>query len=471
LKQKILVIATTLFFLFCLVAAAAGQTTPIQPSGPGQPNIPVLPGTPDLTGTGGPIRLPSGQRFEIKPYIFATEQYTSNVYLTKDNQRSDWITTLGPGLRMALNDPSFGVDFTGNFGYNWYANKTKDDYWSVDGTLGLRYNPTPQITFRVREYILRSENSVAPNYAQGGQPAQPGNLAGTNQGNSPYLQNVVEPSVDWQFSRQGSLGMLYRNNILINDNSSLYQNSLGNTVSPYVNYWFDPHNNIALDYSFSAGSYSGGPNGVHSPDFTSQNPHGRYTYRFDAGMAVFADYAYVYQNNNSPGINYNVNSPSLGIVYNFNPTLTATVQAGWFWMDPEQGTGQDGLVSNLSLTQKDRQTTYTLAFVSGYQQNLFSFDTQGFYKYYQGSALISYSVTQRFNVGFVGTAGRNEYAFTDRKDWIYTVDATASYQLLKWLTISGRAGWQEDDSTPNATNSYDEWHVFLTLSASFDNLL
>ena len=170
-----------------------------------------------------------------------------------------------------------------------------------------------------------------------------------------------------------------------------------NTVRPYISYWFDQRNNLALDYSFTDGTYSGGPGGLHSPDFTTQNPHGRYTYRFDAQMAVFADYAYLNQINDSPGINYYVNSPSLGIVYNLNPTLTATVQAGWFWMDPERDKAQDGLVSNVSITQRDGQTTYTLAFNSGYQQNLFSFDTQGFYKYYGGSAVISHSVTQRFN--------------------------------------------------------------------------
>ena len=109
-----------------------------------------------MTGASAPLSLPAGQRYEIKPYIFVTEQYTSNVYLTKDNKKSDWITTTGPGIRLAVNDPSFGADLTGNFGYNWYANQTKEDYWSIDGTLGLRYNPTPQLTFRVRDYILRS---------------------------------------------------------------------------------------------------------------------------------------------------------------------------------------------------------------------------------------------------------------------------------------------------------------------------
>ena len=154
--------------------------TPDQPGGPGQPNIPVQPGTPDLAGTSAPLRLPEGQRYEIRPYIFATEQYTSNVYLTNTNQKSDWITTLGPGIRLAVNDPSFGADLTGNFGYNWYANQTKEDYWSIDGTLGLRYNPTPQLTFRIREYILRSENTVEP-ILRAGRAAGPAGGHGRNQ--------------------------------------------------------------------------------------------------------------------------------------------------------------------------------------------------------------------------------------------------------------------------------------------------
>ena len=284
----------------------------------------------------------------------------------RTNKKSDWITTTGPGIRLAVNDPSFGADLTGNFGYNWYANQTKEDYWSIDGTLGLRYNPTPQLTFRVREYILRSENSVEPNYAQGGQPAQPGNIVGTNRGNTPYLRNVVEPSVDWQFSRQGNVGILYRNNILRNDDNIAYEDSTENYVRPSFSYWIDQRNNIALDYGFTSGTYSREV-GLQTPDFTSQNPHGRYTYRFDAQMSVFADYIFIYQDNDDPGIDYTVNNPSVGIIYNFNPTLTGVAQVGYFWQNPERGDDFTGVTSNLSITQRDRQTTYTLAFNSGYR--------------------------------------------------------------------------------------------------------
>jgi hypothetical protein len=470
LNRKGLVPALILAFLIGMAAHAAGQVVPAQPGQSEEQNIPVMPGAPDLTGTGGAITLPAGQRFAVQPYLYAREQYTSNVYLTKDNKKDDWITTLGPGIRLSVNDPSFGADLAGNFGYNWYANNTKDDYWSIDGTLGLRYNPTPQLTFRVREYILRSENTSENYYPQGGQPAPPGVSVGTNQGNSPYLRNIVEPSVNWQFSRQGSVGILYRNNILRNEDSTFYEDSTENYVRPSFSYWLDQRNNIALDYGFTMGSYSGGPGPTNTPDFVSHNPHGRYTYRFDAQMSAFLDYAYAYQDNDDPGISYNVNNPSVGITYAFNPNLVGLAQVGYYLMQPDRGDDVDGISGNLSITQRDRQTTYTLALFSGYEQNQFSFENLGFNKYYGGSAAIEHSLTQRFNIGFIGSARYTDYAFVDRNDWIYTADATASYQIFKWLTLSGIVGYQQDDSS-NDVNSYDEWHAFLTLRASFDNLL
>ena len=455
MKRKGFITAAILMFLFGLAIHASGQTDATGEAG--------------TSGTSSSTSLPGAQRYEIKPYIFVSEQYTSNVYLTKDNKKEDWISTIGPGIRLAVNDPSFSADLTGHLGYNWYANKTKDDYWSVDGTLGLRYNPTPQLTFKVREYILRSENAAEQNYPQGQQPAQPGVIVGTNRSNSPYLRNVVEPSVDWQFSRQGNVGILYRNNILRNDDNTANEDSTEHYVRPSLSYSIDQRNNIALDYGLTFGRYSRDV-GAHTPDFVSQSPHGRYTYRFDAQMSVFADYIYTTQDNDDPGIDYTINNPSVGITYAFNPTLIGTAQVGYFWQKPDRGDGMDGLSSNLSITQRERQTTYTLALNSGYQQNQFGFDNQGFSRYYGGSAVIQHQLTQRFTVGLTGTAQHVDYSLTDRKDWIYTADATASYQILKWLTLGGRVGYQQDDSTLDV-NSYDEWHAFITLSVAFDNLL
>jgi hypothetical protein len=423
-----------------------------------------VPGIPGQT-LGTAVYEPT--RFMITPFVEVTELYTSNVYLTKDNRKDDWITTVAPGFRMSANQASYGVNFTGTAGYNWYANNTKDDYWSLDGNLGFRYNPTPQLTFRLSEYILRSQNSSEPFYPTGQQPAQPGNVAGANRGNTPYLRNVVEPSVDWQFSRQGNIGILYRNNILRNDDNIANEDSTENTVLPQFNYWINQRNNIALDYGFTQGSYSRGGGVPATPDFTSHSPHGRYTYRFDAQMSVFADYVYTNQDNDDPGIDYYVNNPSVGITYAFNPTLVGTAQLGYYWMNPESGDDATGVSSLLSITQRDRQTTYTLAFSSGYEQTQFSFENLGFNKYYGGSAIIAHAFTQRFNAILTGSARYEEYYFTDRNDWRYTADATANYQILKWLMISGTVGYQMVDSSQEVS-SYDEWHASITLRMSYD---
>ncbi len=438
-----------LFILLGLATNAAGQAG--------------VPGTAPSLGMSGPP-------YEVRPYIFVKEQYTSNVYMTNTNQMSDWITTIGPGIRLAVNNPSFGADLEGNFGYNWYANQTKEDYWSIDGNLGLRYNPTPQLTFRVSEYILRSENTVEPYYPLGGQPAQPGVMVGTNRGNTPYLRNVVEPSVDWQFSRQGSVGILYRNNILRNEDNINYEDTTEHYVRPSFNYWINQRNNIALDYGFTKGEYTREGAMLATPDFMSHSPHVRYTYRFDAQMSVFADYVYAYHDDDDPGIDYQVNNPSIGIAYAFNPTLTGVAQVGYFWQNPERVNGESGITSNLSITQRAGQTTYALTFNSGYHESQFNFSNLGFNKYYGGSAVVTHNMTQRFSVGFIGTATNTDYVFTDQNDWLYTADATASYQVLRWLTLRGRVGYQQNDSNTDA-NSYDEWHAFLTLTATFDNLL
>ena len=177
-------------------------------------------------------------------------------------------------------------------------------------------------------------------------------------------------------------------------------------------------------------------------------------------MSVFADYIFYIPGLRRAGHRLQVNNPSVGITYAFNPTLIGTAQVGYFWQNPERFTGSP-VSQQPEHHTKGRQTTYTLIIYSGYQQDHFGFVNMGFNTIFGGSAVISHNVTQRFNVGFIGTAMNTDYAFRDRNDWLYTADATASYQLLRWLTLSGRVGYQQNDSNIEV-NSYDEWHVFLT---------
>lgn len=479
MKTKSLVLAAIAVFMLGLATHASGQATqdqagPAAPSGPAvqpgpalQPGAPVQPGLPSQTwlpsqAFAAPV---SGTtRFQVTPFVRATEQYTSNVYLTQNNKKEDWITTIAPGLTLSANEAGYGIDLTGSAGYNWYANQTKEDYWSADGTLNLRLNPTPRLTFRVREYVTRSEEAVTPSY----QAAQPGNLLGAYRGNEPYVRNVVEPSLDWQFARDSNVGVYYRNNILRYQNTTLaYENSTENYVRPYITYWFDQRNGFTFDTGFTKGDYNRDGGIPTTPDFKSYSPHGRYTYRFNPQTSVFLDYVYLYQDNDDPGIDYEVNNPSVGITHNFNPNLSGLAQVGYYWMNPSRLDGEGGVTSTLSLTQRDQRTTYTAGFSSGYQLNQFTFENLGFSRFYGGNLSITHLLTQRLSVNATGAFQFVDYTFVDRNDWLYNVDGIVSYQLLRWLNASVRVGWQKDDSSLDGA-SYDEWHAFFTLTASYN---
>jgi len=458
--------------MLCLATSAFGQTSP--PSAPGTPATPAAPaapGPPETAGpppplsiTGergpaGPVPLPGAARFELRPYVTVQERYTSNVDLVPDGplKKEDWITTIYPGISFISNDARLGAELNYRAGFNFYAHESDRNYVSHDGLLNLRYNPDPRLTFRLRDFLQRSDEPRQEVYGAG----QSGYLLTSYAGRQRYWRNVLEPAVDWQFARESTIGLYYRNNILRNDNNTLYEDSTENYISPRLAYWFDQRNGIILEYGYTDGAFD------TSADLKGHRAYVRYNHRASATTMLFVEYEYLTRDYDSPGIDYTVNAPAVGIEYRFSPTLTGVARAGYFWQNPERFEGQDGFNGTVSLTHRDRQTTYSLILEGGYREDLFSAENLGFTQYARASAIVNHRLTERFSVGLIGIVERTDYFQNPRKDWIYTADATADYRILRWLTIGARAGYAEDDSNIPAS-SYDEWHAFLTLTASYN---
>ena len=410
-------------------------------------------------GPAGPVGLPGPTRYEIRPFVTIEEQYTSNVDLAPEGpaKKEDWITTIYPGIALIRNDARFGADLNYRAGFNFYAHESDRNYVSHDGTLNLRYNPDPRLTFRLREYLRYSEDPV-PGLTGAGQT---GSQLTSYAGRQKYLRNVVEPAVDYLLSRDSTVGLYYRNNILRND-SSAYEDSTENYIGPRMTYWFNQRNGITLEYGYTVGEFS-----QNTPDLKGHRAYGRYNHRVSPGTTVFADYEFLFRDYDDPGTDYTVNAPMVGVEHAFSPTLTGVAQGGYYWQNPEGIEGKDAFKGLLSLTQRDRLTTYSLILESGYREELFSTENLGFAQYYRGSAVVNHRLTEQFSVGLVGIVERAEYTQTPREDWIYTADATANYQVLRWLAIGARAGYRETDSNV-PTVSYEEWHVFLNLTASYN---
>jgi uncharacterized protein (PEP-CTERM system associated) len=234
-----------------------------------------------------------------------------------------------------------------------------------------------------------------------------------------------------------------------------------NTINPKLTYWFDIHNGVSLDYYFTYNTYQ------RSPDQFINGVTPRYTYRFSPKASIFGEYHSEWQNFKSPGVDYNVYNPSIGIQYQFSPTLSGTAQVGYFWQVPVQGGKTQGPTFNLSLTKNTEKTVYILAFQGGYTEDYITAQNLGFTKTYLGYGTIKHQLTQRTSVGLTGSLERAEYnSPPNRKDWIWDISGNASYLLFKWLTISLVASHREDHSNIDGAD-YSEYRALLRVTATY----
>jgi len=195
---------------------------------------------------------------------------------------------------------------------------------------------------------------------------------------------------------------------------------------------------------------------------------GRYTYRFNPRTSVFADFTYFIRDFEFPGDDYDIYRPTAGIEHEFSRTLNARVQLGYFLMDPQRASKEDGLFYDILLRQLAERTTYTLGFQGGYTEDYFSSENLGFTLYHRGIGTITHRPLERMTVGLLGSLEYADYISEpgDRQDWIWNVSANASYELFRWLTASLVGSYLEDDSNIDL-NDYTEYRGMFQLTARY----
>lgn len=393
--------------------------------------------------------------FRFQPYITVQEVYDSNLFLSSNNRTHDWITTVTPGLRVSQQDAFTGILLDVNGGYNWYANNSDLDFWSLLGNLEARYSPNRYWNLRVREYAIRSEDPRERQF--GGQYDQ--YYSTQNQNRSIYFRNIVEPSIEYLFARDSSLRVAYVNNYYDN-RDPLTEDSTSNAGNATLTYWFNVRNGVTLDYRYEQINYD------ISPDQKNNDIRGRYTHRFSPATSVFAEYLYQIRDYDDPGTDYVVHSPSAGIQHAFSRTLSGLLQVGYYYADPDVGDSRDGLTVNTNLSLRSELTTYTLFAIGGYREEFQTADNSGFMEYYRGGLTVSHRLLQRLTLNLGADAERDKYAADDEKAWLYTARAGMTYQILRWMNIEAGVACTESDSNIES-NDYTDWRGFINLTLTY----
>jgi len=408
----------------------------------------------------------------LQPYITFEEEFNDNINLTPRNRIDDFITTISPGIRFstlpraettrevrapsATREDRFGLDLDYRLGLVFYAKETDNNFISHTGTLTSWYSPNQRLTFRLRDYLIRSEEPRERDFSSTALPEQL--LLGTQRDRQTYTRNVFEPSAEYRFGRENLASLNYRNMIYKNQ-SRLAEDSEENFINPRLTYWLDIRNGFFLEYGLTLAQFD------RSPDFTGNLVTGRYNHRFNPRTTVFGEYTFSTRNFDSPGIDYDIHRPSVGVEHAFNPTLSGRVQAGYFWQNPKRGQTRSGVFYDLGLTKRAERTTYTLSATGGYTEDFFTAENRGFTKYHRAIASVTHQLRQRLSVGGF-TSYERARTEPDDKDRIWGIGVNGSYQILRWLVASLDVSHREDHAKDD-DRDYSEYRAIFRVTASY----
>ena len=429
-------------------------------------------------------------RFQF--YGNVQETYDNNVNLTVNrDKQDDFITNVSLGLRFStlprsettgefqppsappsetigrLEPPSttagtpYGIYLNFLPSYVFYAKGTNDNYVGLYGNMDAWYTWDRKLTFRVKDYSIRSEEPLEQNYSSNALPGQI--LLGSQMGRPIYFRNVAQPSLEYQFGKEDVISVNYINNVYRNRENSLYEDSTENCINPKLTYWFNIRHGVTLEYALDLGEFQ------RSPDTTANLGRGRYTYRFDPETSVFGEYTFetreFQRQVSSAGLDYDVHVPAVGFEHAFSPTLSLTAKFGYFWQVVPKGSNEAGPVYDIVIKQRIQKTTYTLGFQGGYIEDYFTAQNLGFAKYNQVVGTITHQLMERFAVTLSGRYQRPKYD-DGRLDNLWGVTTGASYRILKWLTIGPEFSYTGDHSNEEG-NSYTDFRGMIRVTATY----
>ncbi len=390
------------------------------------------------------------------PYVTLEEEYIDNLYLSPDDEQEDFITTLYPGINFSISETSYAVDMDYRVGFVNYAKETDNNSISHTGSFNTNLHLSDRIIFRLRDYVIRSQEPFESDYAESEQIDQ--YLSSIMRQRSTYTRNVFEPSMEYSFGPEDSLSLNYRNNIYrIQGDPS--QDSEENFISTGLAFWFNIKNGIDIVYNYSIGDFR------DSSDMISHGANGRYTYRFGPASSIFIEYSYMNRDFKTSSEGYDVNSASSGFEMDLMDGVTLNLSAGCFLHNPEQGQVTRGGVYNVVVDGYFESISCAVSLNGGYDEDYISSENLGFSRYHQANAQISYQLLETLTTGISCFFRKSDFD-PDRKDRTLQLGWNLSYGLFQWATISMDISHRENNSNDD-TIDYKENRGILRLTVQF----
>jgi hypothetical protein len=347
------------------------------------------------------------------------------------------------------------VNLDYSLGLNFFASESQNNYLGHTAALNGSYAVSPRLSFRLREYFIRSDDTVERQYLAGTQST--GFQLAANRGRSIFWRNVLEPEVEYRLGPESLIGLFVRDNVYRNE-SGFIEDSREDFVNPRLTYWFNMNHGSYVEYGFLRGDFD------RQPDLDGHMVRGRYMYRPAPGKVFFLEHRFLKRTFDVSASDYDIHNPSIGTEYDLSPTLSARLQIGYYRFESEPSTS-DGSTGEVSILKRLIDTSVALSARWGFYESYFTAENLGYSKFYGLYGNVTHRLSPKTTLGADAAMEWVDYR-SDRTDRIMTVAGTITHNPFRWLSIIFEASHRQNDASDSAFE-YKENRIMLRFTAIY----
>ena len=414
------------------------------------------------------------------PRVSGTQEYTSNVFLSDDDEKDDFITKVSAGFTADLLGQNSGMEVSYDPTYQKYDDFDENDGWRHLARLRGWSNLTQRTQFELRNRFLRAQDPLDEEdilVLRGERVVQEGDPT-VRQDRRTFYRNTARARITHQFGRDDSIYARFLYGLLRNNDPQVEDND---RISPNIglNYWFGPKWGLQSSFTYTRGLFDRDNDfeGEGTDDFNNYAGFIRFIRRTKTRFAAFFQYDHLYRDfDGDVGDNndYMLYAPSVGFQYRIERDLVLRLGATYYYQSIDDDDDNQGLAGNgqANKTWNFRRGLINLTGLTGVGQSNFGAQNIGLERYaaIQGSARYDFARTVSGDINAryrysdsIGDTDQGDDDDTGNNVHRINAGAGLTFTPLKWMSI--RLGYRfRKVNSDEEEDEYDEHRGLLRIT-------
>ncbi len=391
-------------------------------------------------------------RVELTPSISVAEVYDDNIYLTPNNETSDYITTVSPRIALTISSRFSSLELAYSPTFVRYDDEDQNDTTRHTGSIDFDRQLGRHLRFELSDTYVKSEEPLEETEG----------IIGVRSTRNEYQRNTGRASLDYQFGPENHVTIGYEQSYLENDAADVDD---GRIQTPFgtVTVWLDNKNGVELGYEYTKADFwreTGRP----GDDYKGNGAHMRYMHRFTPHATGYIGYAYADRDFDGATEDYKVHEGFAGWDQAISPTFDISLRLGYFRQDNETSDDEDGVSYEASMVKRFQRGSITLGGTGGWNEAYLEAERRGFTRYWSGNARVEYRLLEPLSA-YLGGSYRKDTDPTDR-EWT-TTRANVGLRISFWRWFSAGIDYEFSERDDDIdTDDYTVNRVMLIISGS-----